>query len=337
MSLKQSKRPPVYRAEGECHHADTCEPLVRSARNGKMRLEALVRGAYPGRPLADSMVPQIKSIGYWDAATQQDWGLVSHRNEGIELTYLDRGHLDFCVENRDFVLNPGAFTVTRPWQPHSIGTPCVGASRLYWIILDVGTRQPHQSWKWPDWLIMSKQDLESLTNLLRQNEQPVWLGTDEVGRCFRDIGKLIEKAGEIPTTGSRLALLINELFICILEMLQSHNVPCDTELTSVDRSVCMFLEDLENSLDEPWTLDSMAEHLGLKRTRFAYYCKKQTNRTPMQYLNYRRVQYAKSLITANPERDLTRIGFECGFSSSQYFATVFRRIEGLSPREFRQQ
>jgi AraC family L-rhamnose operon regulatory protein RhaS len=297
----------------------------------------MARGLYPGHRLSNGMVPGVKSVGYWDAASRQDWGLVPHRNEGIELTYVDRGHLNFRVENKSLNLNPNTLIVTRPWQLHSIGNPCIDASRLYWIILDVGVRQPHQEWKWPSWMIMPKRDIKQLSDLLRQNEHPAWPGTDEIARCFREIGELVDKAGQSPTSGSRLALLINELFICVLEMLQRQKVVFNSDLTSIDRSVSMFLEHLEDYLEEPWTLESMAEHIGLKRTRFAYYCKKQTNLTPMQYLNYRRIQHAKELMKSDLDRDLTGIGFECGLSSSQYFATVFKRTERISPREFRHQ
>jgi AraC-like DNA-binding protein len=37
----------------------------------------------------------------------------------------------------------------------------------------------------------------------------------------------------------------------------------------------------------------------------------------------------------HPERRIIDIGADLGFSSSQYFATVFRRYAGMSPRRFR--
>ena len=35
------------------------------------------------------MLPGLKMAGYWDADSDQDWGLPWHRNEGIELTLLE--------------------------------------------------------------------------------------------------------------------------------------------------------------------------------------------------------------------------------------------------------
>lgn len=328
------RRSAIFHTADRMHRADTCEPLVAACAAGEVRLEALVRGTYPGRPMPDGVLPQVSSIGFWDAAHDQTWGLGEHRNEGIEITYLDNGHLGFVVDGRSFPLSPGHLTITRPWQPHSVGSPAVGASRLCWLILDVGVRQPHQAWRWPPWLVLAPAELKDLTALLRENEHPVWPGTPEIGRCFADIGHLIEsgKSGALPS--SRLTLLVNELLVCVLELLRHENPPRKTSLTLGERSVAMFLERLKNELVEPWTLESMAGQAGLARTRFAHHCRKLTNLTPMGYLQQLRVEKAKRLLAEN-RLTITGIAMECGFASSAYFASVFRGQTQCSPREYR--
>ena len=299
-----------------------------------MRLEALVRGSYPGRRMPDGVLPQVSSVGFWDAARDQAWGLGEHRNEGIEITYLDNGSLGFVVDGRSNPLSPGHLTITRPWQPHSVGNPDVAASRLYWLILDVGVRQPHQPWKWPPWLVLSPADIRELTALLRENEQPVWPGTPEIGRCFSDIGHLIEssRSGQLPI--SRLTLLANEVFVCLLELLRAQKPRRKTSLMLGERSVSMFLKRLDNELHEPWTLELMAQKSGLARTRFAHYCRKLTNLSPMEYLQRQRVEKAKLLLSGSGQ-SITEIALICGFASSAYFASIFRKHAHCSPREYR--
>lgn len=299
-----------------------------------MRLEALVRGSYPGRPVTDGVLPQVCSIGFWDAARDQTWGLGEHRNEGIEITYLANGSLGFVVEGRPHPLCPGHLTITRPWQPHSVGNPDVAASRLYWLILDVGVRQPHQTWKWPPWLVLAPADIKELTALLRENEHPVWPGTPEIGRCFADIGNLLEMSRSSPLQASRLTLLANEVFVCLLELLRVQNPRRKASLMFGERSVAMFLDRLKNELHEPWTLELMAEKSGLARTRFAHHCRKLTNLSPMEYLQRLRVEKAK-LLLAGRGQSITDIALNCGFASSSYFASVFRRHAHCSPREYR--
>lgn len=329
-------RAPVFHETDTIHRADTCDPLVAAAEAGEVRLVALARGAYPGDPLPGKVLPQVSSIGYWDAVHDQTWGLAEHRNEGIEITYLDNGHLGFVVDGKSHPLSPGHLTITRPWQPHSVGSPQVTASRLYWLILDVGVRQPHRAWVWPPWLVLSRQDLKDLTSLLRENEHPVWPGTPEIGRCFAALGHLVESAKTGPPPSSRLALLINELLVCVLELLRMQDPPRRISLTLGERSVSMLLERLQHQLDEPWTLEAMAAQAGLKRTRFAHHCRKLTNLAPMAYLQHLRVEKAKRLLMAN-KKNITAIAMDCGFASSAYFSSVFRGFTGCSPRGWREQ
>lgn len=328
------RRSAIFHSDDETHRADTCEPLVAAVAAGDTRLEALVRGSYPGRRMPDGVLPQVSTIGFWDAARDQSWGLGEHRNEGIEITYLDNGSLGFVVDSRSRPLHAGHLTITRPWQPHSVGSPHVTASRLYWLILDVGVRQPHQSWKWPPWLVLSPADLRELTGLLRENEQPVWPGTPEIGRCFAEIGQLLvsSRSGTLPV--SRLTLLVNEIFVCLLELLRAQKPPRQASLTLGERSVSMFLKRMNAELHEPWTLDLMAEKSGLARTRFAHYCRKLTNLSPMEYLQRQRVEKARKLLE-DPRLSITEIAMRCGFTTGAYFSSVFRRHFNSSPSSFR--
>ena len=329
-----STRSAIFHGFDQTHRADTCKPLVAAVAAGELRLEAWVRGTYPGRPMPAGVLSQVSSIGFWDAPRDQSWGLGEHRNEGIEITYLDNGRLGFVADGRSYSLAPGHLTVTRPWQPHSVGSPEVGASRLYWLILDLGVRQPHQPWRWPPWLVLAPLDIKDLTTLLRENEHPVWPGTPEIGRCFAAIGHLIESTRTGSPPSSRLTLLANELLVCLLDMLRVQNPQRKASLTLGERSVAMFLERLRHEVAEPWTLELMAAKAGLARTRFAHHCRKLTNLSPMGYLQQLRMEQAKRLL-AGGRHSITGIALECGFASGAYFASVFRRQSHCSPREFR--
>ncbi|MCX7886120.1 MAG: AraC family transcriptional regulator, partial [Verrucomicrobiae bacterium] len=101
-----SQRPVVFRERGHVHRADTCRPLVQAARAGAVEFQALARGAYPGRRLPLGALPGLRSVGFWNARGPQNWGLPLHRNEGIELTFLESGRMPLRVENRRFVMEP---------------------------------------------------------------------------------------------------------------------------------------------------------------------------------------------------------------------------------------
>ena len=307
---------------------------MRAVQRGTLQLHTLARRGYPGWPLPEKMLPEISTVGYWDATSAQDWGLDWHRNEGIELTYLARGKMDFQVDRQSFVLTSGQLTVTRPWQRHRVGNPHIGPSLLHVLILDVGVRRPNQPWHWPDWFILAPEDLRRLTTLLSHNEQPVWPANDEIAACFERIAPLVRDA-QPAAIQSRLKLCLNELFLALLELLRKKNLLLNARLVSTRRTVELFLATLPEHLDHLWTLDEMAEQCGLGRSRFADYCRQILNLSPAEYLIRCRVEAARKLLAEQPERSITDIALECGFQSSQYFATAFRQRTGQTPSDFR--
>ncbi|MCX7826056.1 MAG: helix-turn-helix transcriptional regulator, partial [Verrucomicrobiae bacterium] len=248
--------------------------------------------------------------------------------------YLARGKLHFAVDRKSWRLESGHLTITRPWQEHRVGNPHVQASRLHWLILDVGVRRPNQPWRWPSWLVLSPSDLRRLTEMLRHNEQPVWAANAQLGRCFEQLAPLVA-APDPRASQTWLQLRLNELFVALYEMLRSKRVTLDARLTSTRRTVEMFLASLPRHLGRPWTLDEMARECGLARTRFAHYCQRITNLTPAQYLMRCRLEEAARLLRGKQPASVTDAAYACGFSSSQYFATVFRRRFGCRPSDYR--
>lgn len=323
-----------FQSEDAIIYPDTCEPLKAAADRGDITMRGWANGPYPGLRLPEQMIDEVRYIGMWDASRQQRWGLANHYNEGIEFTLLKRGSLAFGVDGKTWHLSANALTVTRPWQLHRVGNPHITASRLYWLILDVHVRRPNDVWQWPDWLLMSLSERQQITRLLSMNENPVWLADDSVTECFDSLMQLLEH-DQPQTSITRLKIYINHLLIAMLDMLRQQHIPVDTYITSSYRTVELFLSELPAHVQHEWTLDAMASECGLSRTQFASYCKQITNMTPLQYLRYCRVEEAARQLAANPNLLITEIALNCGFNSSQHFATVFRHLKGVSPTQYR--
>jgi AraC-like DNA-binding protein len=328
---------PIYRTCRTRYEIDRCVPQLRALEQGKIRFHALSKGHYPGVTMPPSAVPGLNSIGFWDAPRPQDWGLDPHRNEGIEITFLETGGVAFTVDDRRFELHAGQFTITRPWQLHKLGAPNLGPGRVHWLILDVGVRRPNQEWRWPPWVVLTARDRQELTRHLRHNENPVWQSSPEMLSAFRGLAGCVMRWRQ-PHVESRLITLLNQLLLGMLEALTHQQTSQNPELTSRRRTVKLFLDDLaENALSsrEPWSLGKMAEQCGMGITAFSEYCRELVNIGGMEYLNHCRLDHAARQMQACPTRPITDIAFECGFNSSQYFATAFRKRFKKTPRAFR--
>jgi len=329
------RRAKFYDSDGKLSYkADNCSPVKGAADAGDLELITLARDAYPGKKLGKSELAGIKSIGYWNIKKLQNWGLEWHTNEGIEICFLESGDLTFFLGDEKYDLAPNQLTITRPWIGHKLGNPTVEVSKLHWLILDVGVRHPHQEWAWPNWVILNPKDLEKLTLYFRQNEQPVWKATPEIKDCFVRIGKVIKEGGE-KDYESKIRVLINGLLIALLEHFQEGKILLDVELTESRRTVQLFLKSLEDHDDEPWTLPRMAAFCKLGTTRFTKYCVEISNCTPMEYLNRIRLGKAAQMLRLQTDLSATDIAYRCGFSSAQYFTTVFKRHYKKTPQTYR--
>ena len=326
-------KPRFIDIDGKVYNADSCVPLNYAWETGDIKLHTLARGTYPGHQLGNKELNGIKSVGFWDANKPQNWGLDWHRNEGIEICYLESGSLDFEIGGQHYPLQPRDLTITRPWLSHKLGKPNIGASKLHWIILDLGVRHPHQEWKWPSWIILNKEDLDALTRYFRHNESPVWKSSNEISSCFEQIGELAETKVHYDT---KLKILMNSLFMALLDIFKGGNVELNDSLIRTKRTVEIFLKELENHLVEEWTIESIAYHCNLGTTQITKYCKEITNMSPMQYLSSLRIKEASKLLEQAPEKNIAEIAYETGYSSPQYFATVFKQFYKKTPQQYRE-
>ena len=326
-------KPRFVDIDGKVYNADSCVPLNQAWHDGDIKLQTLVRGSYPGQQLESKELTGIKSIGYWDASKPQNWGLDWHRNEGIEICFLESGTLDFNIGNHNYTLRPKDLTITRPWLTHKLGNPNIGACKLYWIILDVGVRHPHQEWKWPSWIILNKQDIEALTGYFRKDESPVWKSSNILSSCFEQIGEIVRSKSHYDT---KLKILLNSLLMGLLDLFELGNVQLNDALVQSKRTVQLFLQDLENHLLEDWSIDSIAHHCNLGTTQITKYCREITNMSPMQYISSLRLKAAAEILANQPDKSITEISYETGFSSPQYFATVFKQYYHKTPLQYRE-
>lgn len=325
---------PAFHEKQGLFYSDCCAPVVAAANTGEIDLSAWGRYGYPGERLPDDSLAGLSSVGSWNASSPQSWGLCEHRNEGIEFTFLFTGKIGVAVDGKPRPMGFDQMLVTRPWQPHQLGSPNLPAHHLAWLILDVGVRRPHQPWKWPAWIILEPSDLSELTDFLRQNEQPLWSASPEIRRSFEAITQVL-RIHPLQRGLSAMRVEVNALLLRVLEFFRKKDISLTESLTGAERSVEQFLAELIGTLDRSWTVDQMAESCGLGVTRFVHYVRQLTNLSPAEFLLQHRLESACLLLRQAHGETSGAIARRCGFASSQHFTRVFHRRFGCTPGEYR--
>src|SRR6185295_17058617 len=124
------------------------------------------------------------------------------------------------------------------------------------------------------------------------------------------------------------------LLIGVLDALEEQQSHENEQLPSRKSAVEVFFRGLKDGsidLGEQWTLDRMAAHCQMGVTAFSKYTRELVNVGPMEFLNQCRFENAARQLREHPEVSVTDVAFACGFNSSQYFATCFRRRFKMSP------
>lgn len=87
---------------------------------------------------------------------------------------------------------------------------------------------------------------------------------------------------------------------------------------------------------KPWTLEDLAQQVGLSRTGLAERFRHAMSDTPLNYLRTVRMQNAMRLLS-DTELNLEQVALEVGYQDAFSFSKVFKRTVGVSPRDFRRQ
>lgn len=127
-----------------------------------------------------------------------------------------------------------------------------------------------------------------------------------------------------------------ELALCALEeaILCGRAAQVKEEGVRGDRRIERAVARLIDGFKQPFHLPLLARECGLSVSRLAFLFRRQTGKTPGQFLEEQRLSHAAHLLHRT-SLTIGEIASECGFADPFYFTNRFRRFQGTSPSQFR--
>ena len=92
---------------------------------------------------------------------------------------------------------------------------------------------------------------------------------------------------------------------------------------------------IEQHLDDPLTLDRIAQQAGLSPYHFSRLFTARMGRSVMAHVRGRRLVRGARRLCDEPGLKLVELAFDCGFDSQEAFTRAFKRVFGVSPGRFR--
>lgn len=133
-----------------------------------------------------------------------------------------------------------------------------------------------------------------------------------------------------PLVDDMLQLLIQELLILIFRKLPMANT-YDGQNAKI---IYNIQQKLESDPSQACTLESLAKEFNISTSSLSHLFKEITGLSVMRYLQSCRMASAKSYL-ANSSLSVGEIVEKCGFSDNSNFCRLFKKVNGLSPMEFR--
>ena len=99
-----------------------------------------------------------------------------------------------------------------------------------------------------------------------------------------------------------------------------------------DKQMGAAIQAMHDDPGHGWTLQELAERVGMSRSTFALKFKQTVGSSPMEYLTRWRMLLAGDRLT-NSSDLVSAIAQSLGYESESAFSTAFRRVMGCSPRQ----
>jgi AraC-like DNA-binding protein len=244
-----------------------------------------------------------------------------HRHFGvIEICYRDRGEQYFQLENQTYHMQGGDVFLTLPNEPCSSGGHPTASGVMYWFNLRLPRKgQGMLGLSVPDTAVICHSLLNIPCRLFRAMKQTKPL--------LAEILNLHDQ----PDAALRTIRMRQSMVRLLLEVIEGAARHVNSR---VSERIAQITRTIQNNPAREFPIRDLAHQAHLSVSRFRSRFKEETGVSPWQFIVMARIEAAKKRLTEGNE-PITQMAFSLGFESSQYFATVFKRLTGVTPRAYR--
>lgn len=131
---------------------------------------------------------------------------------------------------------------------------------------------------------------------------------------------------------------VGYLFQIMSLLIESHSAGTSTPMydCTTDSYIAHALQYIKFNYNGNIQVNDIADYVGINRSYFSSIFKQKMNLSPKEYLQQFRLGKAKALL-ADTSMSIADIALQVGYNDPFIFSKLFKKIEGLSPRAYRNQ
>ena len=147
------------------------------------------------------------------------------------------------------------------------------------------------------------------------------------------INKLVKECMSTSITKDVLAdLTLQELLIRIIQTQTAKSID-DGLHTDPYSPITQVLDYIRLNIRESISLKNLSDKACMSTTSFYRYFKKELGMSPIEFVIQEKIRHAKTLLK-NPAIQINEVCYMAGFDNSNYFIRLFKKHEGITPKQY---
>jgi len=240
----------------------------------------------------------------------------SHK-EVMEICFCLKGQQYYQIENHLFKLTGNSILIVPPNVKHSSGVNPEDIGELFWLQIVL----PKKS----NLCNLTNDQSDYLFNELLKKGNTLYKGAFSLKHILKRIVETLEKSKNIINE-----LYINQLLIQLL--LETYFLTKEPERIINPERLNIINDFIAKNIHRTIYVDELATLINISTAYFKFWFKHNIGIPPKMYINRLKIEQAK--IDLPQRKTITIVAFELGFSSSQYFTTIFKKHTGFTPKAY---
>ncbi|MGN1014840.1 MAG: helix-turn-helix domain-containing protein [Butyricicoccus sp.] len=255
-----------------------------------------------------------------EAFGQNHAQMVHKHSNRLELLYVSEGEGRYQVGHREYAIRQGDLVICNnnvlhgeaPFQQHTMQTYSVGLSQVKVDSLPENC--------------MIDEEQKPVLSLSTEESEVIHQLMQTVHRCFSE-----QQKDELLCNS-----LAASIFLLAWRKYQMDKASADWILMRKNESlVRQIVEYLDSHFTEPITLEQISAEFHISTSHLSHLFKRETGTSPMQYVIYRRIGEAQSMLMGS-DYPIGQIEELLGFGSGSHLNAMFKKYVGVSPKEYRE-
>lgn len=121
----------------------------------------------------------------------------------------------------------------------------------------------------------------------------------------------------------------------MLDIMKSSSLKYDSSLDQQHNRLKPLFDYIDKNYGRSFTLSDLSDIAGVTPQHFCIMFKKATNLRVFEYINLVRIKKSKEYILQHKDMQIKEIAGYSGYSDVSYFCSQFKKIEKISPNDFR--